>query len=184
MNRLRVLAGERVLLFGAGAMGQQLIQTLVKMGASELVVVDISEPKLQLAAQWGASRCILSSEIDAVYERNEYPYGFDVVVDATGLPQVIQQCFRFLGPAGKYLQFGVTAQNDSIQLSPFELYHKDWTLLGTMAINHTFIPAFDWVREGRVKLDHLISAVIPLEEAINYLQGPRDPNWMKVQIKL
>ncbi|WP_156389972.1 hypothetical protein [Paenibacillus sp. Root444D2] len=59
MNRLGVKAGDRAILLGAGAMGQQLIQTLVHSGVSELVVVDISTTKLELSKARGASRTIV-----------------------------------------------------------------------------------------------------------------------------
>jgi 2-desacetyl-2-hydroxyethyl bacteriochlorophyllide A dehydrogenase len=184
MNRLQLQVGERVLLFGAGAMGQQLIQSVKMAGASEVVVVDISQDKLDMALKWGATKTVLSQNVEKELGSKEYPHGFDVVIDATGIPKVIEQAFEYMGPTAKYLQFGVTPEDATVTVNPFKLYNKDWTLIGSMAINHTFIPAFHWVKEGRVKLDHLISKELSLEEAIDYLKGPRDPDLLKVQIKL
>jgi 2-desacetyl-2-hydroxyethyl bacteriochlorophyllide A dehydrogenase len=184
MNRLQLQVGDRVLLFGAGAMGQQLIQSVKMAGASEVVVVDISQDKLDMALKWGATKTVLSQNVEKELGSKEYPHGFDVVIDATGIPKVIEQAFEYMGPTAKYLQFGVTPEDATVTVNPFKLYNKDWTLIGSMAINHTFIPAFHWVKEGRVKLDHLISKELSLEEAIDYLKGPRDPDLLKVQIKL
>jgi 2-desacetyl-2-hydroxyethyl bacteriochlorophyllide A dehydrogenase len=184
MNRLKLQVGDRVLLFGAGAMGQQLVQSLKMAGASELVVVDISQDKLNLALEWGATKGVLSQQIKTELGADTYPYGFDVVIDATGIPSVIEQASDYMGPTAKYLQFGVTPENTTVKMDPFKLYHKDWTFIGSMAINHTFIPAFHWVKEGRIKVDHLISQKISLEETIDFFNGPRDPNTLKVQIKL
>ncbi|MFE1242982.1 zinc-dependent alcohol dehydrogenase family protein [Fictibacillus sp. NPDC058756] len=184
MNRLQLQVGDRVLLFGAGAMGQQLIQSVKMAGASEVVVVDISQDKLNMALKWGATKTVLSQNVEKELGSKEYPHGFDVVIDATGIPKVIEQAFEYMGPTAKYLQFGVTPEDATVTVNPFKLYNKDWTLIGSMAINHTFIPAFHWVKEGRVKLDHLISKELSLEEAIDYLKGPRDPDLLKVQIKL
>jgi threonine dehydrogenase-like Zn-dependent dehydrogenase len=69
-------------------------------------------------------------------------------------------------------------------LNPFELYNKDWTILGSMAINQTFLPAYHWVKEGRISLEPLISKIITLEETIDFLAKPKDPELLKVQIKL
>lgn len=184
MNRLQLQVGDRVLLFGAGAMGQQLVQSLKMAGASELVVVDVSEAKLTKALNSGATKGVLSKDIEKELSLDNYPFGFDVVVDATGIPQVIEQAFNYMGRAAKYLQFGVTPENSTIKLDPFKLYNKDWTILGSMAINHTFLPAFNWIKAGRVQLHDLISKEISLEETIDFLKGPRDPNLFKVQIKL
>jgi 2-desacetyl-2-hydroxyethyl bacteriochlorophyllide A dehydrogenase len=184
MNRLQLQVGDRVLLFGAGAMGQQLVQSVKMAGASELVVVDVSQDKLNMALEWGATKGVLSQNIENELSAGHYPHGFDVVIDATGIPQVIEQAFNYMGPTAKYLQFGVTAQDAKVTVNPFKLYNNDWTLIGSMAINHTFLPAYHWVKEGRVKLDHLISKEISLEETIEFFKGPRDPHTLKVQIKL
>lgn len=180
MNRLDLKVGDRVILFGAGAMGQQLVQSISRAGASELVVVDVSQEKLNMALELGATKGVLSQEL----RKEDFPHGFDVVVDVTGIPKVIEQEFDYLGPTGKYLQFGVTPQNAGITINPFKLYQKDWTLIGSMAINHTFLPAFHWVKEGRIRVEPLISKTISLEETPDFLAKPKDPDLFKVQIKI
>ena len=184
MNRLRPNAGDRALLFGAGAMGQQLIQSLVHTGVSELVVVDISEEKLALAKQWGATKTVLSQELGQHIGSGQYPRGFDIVIDATGIPAVIEQALQYIGPTGKYLQFGVTAQNSKITMSPFDLYQKDWTMIGSMAINRTFYPALLWVQEGRVQLEHLITSVISLEDVPALLTAGAGHDQLKIQVQM
>ncbi|MBD0378872.1 zinc-dependent alcohol dehydrogenase family protein [Paenibacillus sedimenti] len=184
MNRLGVKAGDKAILFGAGAMGQQLIQTLVHSGVSELAVVDISPGKLEMSKSRGATRCILSNESELTAEKNANPEGYDIVVDATGIPSVIQEALSFMGRGAKYLQFGVTPKDAVIELDPFQLYNKDWTLIGSMAINHTFLPAFQWIQSGRIDVGPLISREISLEDTLAYLKGPRDPDDLKVQIRV
>ncbi|WP_027417958.1 zinc-dependent alcohol dehydrogenase family protein [Aneurinibacillus terranovensis] len=184
MNRLQLQVGDRVILFGAGAMGQQLIQSISKAGASELVVVDVSQEKLAMALKYGATKGVLSKNLNTELSKENYPFGFDVVVDVTGIPAVIEKAFEFMGPAAKFLQFGVTPENSRIQIDPFKLYNKDWTILGSMAINFTFLPAFQWIKEGRIEVEPLISKVISLEETVDFLAKPKDPDLFKVQIKL
>ncbi|GGD48440.1 zinc-dependent alcohol dehydrogenase family protein [Paenibacillus nasutitermitis] len=184
MNRLQTKAGDRVILFGAGAMGQQLVQALIHSGASAVVVVDMSPGKLEQAVKRGATRGVLAEEAGELLHTPEYKHGFDIVVDATGIPAVIERAFAFMGPTAKYLQFGVTATDARISLSPFELYNKDWTLIGSMAINQTFLPAFHWVKEKRVELLSLISREISLDEAPAFFEQAKSPDWFKIQIKL
>ena len=180
MNRLDLKLGDRVILFGAGAMGLQLTQAIAGSGASELVVVDVSPAKLRLALELGATRAVLTGEL----KREDFPRGFDAVVDATGIPSVIEQAIDYLGPSGKFLQFGVAPQNAEIRIRPFQLYHRDLMLIGSMAINHTFLPAFHWVKEKRIRVKPLISRVITLEEAPAFLAKPKDPDLLKVQIQI
>ncbi len=184
MNRLDTKVGDRVILFGAGAMGQQLVQSLIQAGASELVVVDVSQAKLDRAVARGATKGVLSKNLEIDLAGDEYKHGFDIVVDATGIPAVIETALKYMGPTAKYLQFGVTATDAKIQISPFELYNRDWTMIGSMAINHTFLPAFHWVKEKRVEVESLISKEISLEEAVDFFNNAKDPNWFKIQIKI
>ena len=184
MNRLNLKVGDRVILFGAGAMGQQLVQSLIQAGASELVVVDVSQSKLDKAVERGASRGILNSDLQRELSADAYKHGFDVVVDATGIPAVIETALQYMGPTAKYLQFGVTAKDARIRMSPFDLYNKDWTMLGSMAINQTFLPAFQWLKEKRVEVESLISAEISLEEAVDFFNMTKNPDWFKIQIKI
>jgi 2-desacetyl-2-hydroxyethyl bacteriochlorophyllide A dehydrogenase len=184
MNRLQPAPGSTVLLFGAGAMGQQLIQALAHSGAAELAVVDVSPKKLRLAEQWGATRTILSDRLEQSGLRTDYPRGFDVVVDATGIPQVIEQALTYLGPAGKFLQFGVTDKNAKIPFSPFDLFQKDWTIIGSMATNDTFHAALQWARAGRIQLEPLITRTLPLEDVPGLLAAGAGPDDLKIQIQL
>lgn len=75
MNRLDLNVGDRVLLFGAGAMGQQLIQSLKMAGASELVVVDIDQDKLDMALSWGATKEFLPRTWKNISIRTRTPMG-------------------------------------------------------------------------------------------------------------
>ncbi|MBO9600843.1 MAG: zinc-dependent alcohol dehydrogenase family protein [Cohnella sp.] len=184
MNRLQLSPGSRTLLFGAGAMGQQLIQALIHTGVTELAVVDIADKKLTMAKQWGATKTILSERLGESAIRSEFPRGFDVVVDATGIPSVIEQALTFLGPAGKFLQFGVTAKTAAVQLNPFELFQRDWTLIGSAATNDTFLPALHWAQAGRIQLEPLVTKVVALDELPRLFEHGASPEDMKIQIKL
>jgi threonine dehydrogenase-like Zn-dependent dehydrogenase len=53
MNRLQLQAGNSVLLFGA-EWDEQLVQAVSRLGASKVIVVDVSANKLELAKSLGA----------------------------------------------------------------------------------------------------------------------------------
>lgn len=183
MNRLQMEIGSRVLLFGAGAMGLQLVQALAQNGASELTVVDMAGPKLELALQLGATRGLSIDQAEAELRHSQGADGYDIVVDATGIPAVIQQALQYMGPSAKFLQFGVAPPQASVEISPFRLYQSDWTFIGSMALNSTFLPAFQWVKEGRIRLMPLISHQISVEEAVEWFQGAKPPHALKTQIR-
>jgi 2-desacetyl-2-hydroxyethyl bacteriochlorophyllide A dehydrogenase len=164
LKRFRVWPADRVLILGAGPMGLLLVQALRHAGASTLVVSEKQPARLALAAKLGASAAVPADE-DQVARLHEQAYrGFDVVIDATGVPPVIEQAFRFLKPRGRYLQFGVTPMNAEIRLRPYDLFRHDWTLVGSFALCYTFQPAIDWLTSGVIDVDPLVSHRYALED--------------------
>src|SRR5690606_23074932 len=101
-----------------------------------------------------------------------------------GIPSVIEEALTFMGPAAKYLQFGVSNPEAVIRVNPFQLFNKDWTLLGSMAINRTFIPALHWLKERRIDVEPLVSKTLTLEEAADYFRLPKDPNELKIHVNV
>ena len=184
VNRLAPRAGQSVLLFGAGSMGQLLVQALAQSGAGELAVIDVAENKLELARKHGATSTYLAAQTPDLLARRKGRGGFDVVVDVTGLPAVIQTQFAYLAPGGTHLQFGVAPPDAAIAVSPFDIYHNDWRLIGSMAINHTFKPAMDWIAAGRFSVDPLVSEVLELSQLPEFFENGKAADVMKVQIEL
>ncbi|MGG1313177.1 zinc-dependent alcohol dehydrogenase family protein [Cohnella laeviribosi] len=182
MNQLELKVGQSVLLFGAGSMGQLLIQALSHAGAGELAVVDVAQNKLDLAKQNGATHTYLSAEIAERLASRKGHNGFDAVIDATGIPSVIESQFQYLAPKGTHLQFGVAPRGATINISPFDIYHMDWKLVGSMAINHTYKPALNWMAAGRFNTAPLISEVIRLEDVPAFFARGKAADLMKVQI--
>ncbi len=184
INRLQLQAGQSVLLFGAGSMGQLLIQALSCAGAGELAAVDVSRGKLDLALENGATAAYFADEVHSRLALRKRHRGFDVVVDVTGIPTVIQDEFQYLAPRGTHLQFGVAPLQSAVTINPFDVYHNDWRLIGSMAINHTYLAALEWLRAGRFRLAPLVSAVIGLEEVPQFFAAGKSAEAMKVQIAL
>jgi 2-desacetyl-2-hydroxyethyl bacteriochlorophyllide A dehydrogenase len=182
MHRLSPRTGERALLLGAGAMGQQWVQALAHSGISELVVVDLSDEKLSLAREWGATSTIKGNEVEHALAGREGMNGFEIVIDTTGIASVIEKSLRYIGPSGKYVQFGVTEETAVVNLRPFDLFQREWTLIGSMAVNRAFEPALAWIQAGRLQTTHLVSRELTLEEALAYFEGDRRHEDLKVQI--
>ena len=182
LNQLQMKVGQSVLVFGAGSMGQLLIQALARSGSADLTVVDVDESKLTLARSFGATHTYLSKDSASALADRMGSGGFEVVVDATGIPSVIQSAFDYLGPKGMYLQFGVAPVEERVSVSPFNIYHMDWKIVGSMAVNHTYRPALDWMGAGRFDVQALISKSIRIEDVPGFLSGGKASNLMKVQI--
>ena len=94
LDVLQLPPGADVLLFGAGPTGLILTSLLTRSGAGRLVVAAPTAAKLTLAAARGADATVLLDRSDpeaATAELHDLaPHGFDVVIDATGAPSVLE----------------------------------------------------------------------------------------------
>jgi 2-desacetyl-2-hydroxyethyl bacteriochlorophyllide A dehydrogenase len=164
LNRIRILPGNDILLFGAGPIGLLLLQALRHGGASKVVVVDKQAKRLSMAKTLGAFATVLAGP-DQKAELNSYaPHGYAVVADATGVPAVVQQAFQYIRPYGQYLQFGVTPPDATIQINPYEIYRHDWNIIGSFALLRDFHPAIAWLESGAIDVKPLVSHFLPLDD--------------------
>ena len=182
IERLRTRPGDRALVFGAGPVGCLMAQMLTAAQMADVVVVDIEEVKLLAARQSGAATFLSGPELRQQLEERTRGRGFDVVVDCTGVPEVIESTFLYAGPNARIMFFGVAPPSAEIQLRPFEVYHHDWEIIGSMAINYTFQQARDLIASGRVSVRPLLSRIAQLADVPDILGNPKDPSDLKVMI--
>jgi threonine dehydrogenase-like Zn-dependent dehydrogenase len=152
---LRAEMGARVLLYGAGTMGLMMLSLAQRAGAVSVDVVDLNADKLALADKVGCS-----SSATSAADGGEW----DVVVDCTGSPAAIQDGLARVAPGGTFLQFGVTSPDARVQLSPYDVYRREITVTGSMAVLHSFQRAVDLFAAGLLDAGLLITAQRPLEQ--------------------
>ncbi len=156
--------GDHVLIFGCGPIGLILMQLCKNYGAATLTAVDLIEEKLDLAEKLGATNTLLADDDLPVKLRGIRPEGFQVVIDATGSPPVVQSMFKHVRDRGRLLFFGVCPQNGRIEISPYEIYKRELKIYGTFALLHTALPAIDMIREKKINAEALVSHHLPLGE--------------------
>ncbi|MDP9382382.1 MAG: zinc-dependent alcohol dehydrogenase family protein [Chloroflexota bacterium] len=181
-KRLQAQPGDSVLLLGAGPMSLLWTQMLRHGNASQIVVTDLHEPRLAMARGLGASATVPAGEGQAERLHELAPHGFDVVIDVTGIPAVLQSGFDYVAPMGKVMVFGVCPLKSTITVEPFQVYNKDLTILGSMALNYTFLPAIAMLESGVVDVKPMLTHRLPLEDFTHALSLAGSRESMKVQI--
>lgn len=185
LKRVEVHPGDKALLFGAGPMGCLVMQSLLKVGVTDITVVDRSPARLELAASLGATTTITADHFNYDRAKQHAPYGFELVVDATGVPNVIEQALTYARPAGTMWVFGVAPETAMVNINPYNVFRHDLRIVGSFAVNKTFQEATALIDSGAVKVEPLISHVVPLSEfAAGLHLAEHDPNRMKVQFDL
>ena len=173
LRRLGPVFGDTVLLTGAGTMGLLLLQLLVHAGAGPVTVVDRVSERLEVARKLGAAR-VASALADLDGER------FEIAVDATGVPAVIDGAAGLIDRGGRLLVFGVSPAEASISLSPFRVYNDELTVTGSMAILRSFAPAADLIGRAVVDPRPLLSEPLPLGdfgEALRRVRAGQGIKW-------
>ena len=182
-DRARIELGSEVLILGAGPIGQLHLQASRVNGAASVTVVDMMESKLELARAHGASDTVIAdSALDAKL-RKIAPWGFDVVIDATGTARVLQESLKYVKNGGKYLVFGVCGPHEKVEISPFEIYRRDLEIIGSFAIRRTYDRAFKLIENGVVNVKGLVHEAMHVEEigrGLEMMKAGKAP--MKLQV--
>ncbi|MEL6407197.1 MAG: zinc-dependent alcohol dehydrogenase family protein [Chloroflexota bacterium] len=164
MRQMRVNPADRILIVGVGPMGLLLVQALRHSGGSLIAVTDVQPSRLKLAKDMGANFAITADAYQDKHLKEIAPEGFDIVIDATGVPKVIEKSFDYLKPRGTFLQFGVAPIGAKIEIEPYKFFRYDWTMLGTFALCYTFQPSIDWLANGVIDVSKLVSHSVPMEQ--------------------
>ncbi|PZA06119.1 MULTISPECIES: zinc-dependent alcohol dehydrogenase family protein [unclassified Meiothermus] len=183
--RLRPEPGSNALVFGAGPIGLLLMQALLAAGVAAVTVVDPVPERLALARSLGAWRTVQSGPKLSEELRDLEPHGFDVVAEATGVPSVVEAMPQYAAVGGKILIFGVAPEEATVRISPYDLFQRDLSVLGSFSLNGTVPQALAWLETGRVQVKPLISHQLSLEQlglALEYKEHPGMEGALKVLI--
>jgi D-arabinitol dehydrogenase (NADP+) len=126
LDKIAPKMGSSVLIFGAGPTGLVLAQMLRQNGGCNVVVVAPQGLKMDLAQKLGAgdkyielSRKAPEAQFDALKAEN--PYGFDIVVEATGSQKILEDSINYVRRGGKLVVYGVYSSDIRVSWSPAKI---------------------------------------------------------------
>ena len=183
LKRLRIPVGANALIYGAGPIGLLMLQLVAHGGASTVAVVDLKAEKLDIAESLGAHEVVVGDAGGDDALRAISPLGFDVVIDCTGVPSVVEHMFTHVRNEGKLLFFGVNPTEARIAVSPYDVYRKDLEIIGSFALRYTFHDAFALLQSGAVDVKPLLSDRFPIERFPEALELAGSGDAFKVQIQ-
>lgn len=175
LDRLGALIGRSVLIYGAGTMGLLLAQGVRREGAARLDVVDPRADRLSVARRVGADGVGPTAE-DLSASR------WDLVVDATGAISAIEDGLGRVARGGTFLVFGVAPAEASARFSPFRVYNDEITVIGSMAVLHSFGRAVELLASGAVDPEPLLTHRLPLDAYEDAIALVRAGEGLKVQL--
>jgi S-(hydroxymethyl)glutathione dehydrogenase/alcohol dehydrogenase len=166
----KVEPGSRVVVFGLGGIGLNVIQGARMVGASQIVGVDINPAKRALAEKFGMTDFVNPKEVDGdlvqylvSLTKGGADYSFECVGNTTLMRQALECCHKGWGTS---VIIGVAESGKEISTRPFQLVTgRNWrgSAFGG-ARGRTDVPKIvDWYMEGRIDIDSLITHTLPLE---------------------
>lgn len=177
VERADIRMGDRVLIIGAGPIGLLLSKTFALRGACEITHVDRNRERLAMAERSGAAR--VESSLEALTGDE-----FDVVVDATGVPSVMERTLPFTRPGGTVLLFGVPPNGAKLSLDAFTIFRRGLRILSSFTSVRNTQQAVRLLASGRIEVADLVSHTLPLddfEKGIGFIERG-DEGAMKVII--
>jgi threonine dehydrogenase-like Zn-dependent dehydrogenase len=158
-------AGDRVIIFGDGRLGQLIARVFQSEGRHPLLV-GRHPAKLALAAKAG---------IDTA---REPPAGqeFDIAVDATGNAQTLSEIFHLLRPRGVLILKTTSASPTTLDFSPVVV--NELRIIGSRC--GPFPRAIQALSQGVIDPRPLITAQFPLERALEAFDLARNRASLKV----
>lgn len=162
--------GDRVILFGAGAIGTFILAGLVSLVDADLTVVDFPGERLDRAMRLGATRVVpVDDDLMPALRAVVGPGGADVVIEATGAPGQLPVALELVRQGGTILGVGLPSAHQDLDVH--RLVMNEVTIATTVAhiCGEDLAPALDILATTDLG-DELVEAVYGLDEVPHQLQ--------------
>src|SRR6202163_4690971 len=166
LDQVRIPAGARVAVLGDGKLGL-LVGQVLKIHGAEVHLYGHHKDKLRIAAELG---------IDARTEKKAPAAAYDWVVDATGSSLGLVQAVKMARPRGTVIMKSTVHGLVGMDSAPIIV--NEITLVGSRC--GRFEPALRLLKNRKVRVDAMISDVLPLKSAPRAFREAAKPGVLKV----
>ena len=182
-NEADIKFGESVLVLGCGGVGLNLIQAASLKTAYPIIAIDNNPKKEQLCYKCGAN--LFNEDVNSICDGN-----VDVIIDTTGIPDVISKAINKLSGTGRLILVGQPKPNQSIEiLNAINMFNgigkKIFATQGGKTKPELDIPRYVRLYEsGLLKIDNLITNYFSLEEVNKGVDLLRSGKAGRIMIKM
>lgn len=176
--------GSSIAIIGCG-LGVLHARMAVLRACAPVIIIGDNTKRLQIAKNMGADYTIDVREVaDPVAEVMKLTdgRGVDYAIEAVGTTKTYEQAFAMLRRGGTLSAFGITGEQDIMQVRPFEFVLGEKKITGSCAgIGDDWPDAITLLANGRIDPKPLFSMKVPLEDlewSLHELR--RDPNLFKI----
>jgi L-iditol 2-dehydrogenase len=180
-----VAPGDTAVVVGCGMIGQLTIQAAKAAGFASVIGIDVDDARLAVARAAGADVVLNSQTADAPAEirARTHGRGADAVLEAVGMTAPIRTAIASVRKGGTVTLIGNFSAE--IELPLQQVVTRQIRLQGSCASAGEYPKCIDLMARGDIRVDNLISACSPLEDAASWFDRlyRREPNLMKVIVQ-
>ncbi len=178
VNTARARPGDSAVVVGCGGVGQAILLGLGLVGADPVIAVDLSDDRLALARELGATHALRGDDPDlGDHIRSITGGGADHAFEAIGRAATIEVLPSLVRRGGQAVIVGMPAEGVTVPLDPFDLADSGKSVLGC---NYgSSVPSVDFPRlarlyaSGRLPLDRLVGRTTTLDDVDGALEDLR-----------
>lgn len=156
--------GEHILVVGAGTIGIMAAIAAKEFGAS-VTICDISEEKAVNALEFGIDGSFMNRSKEELAEQTDLitgGNGFDITVEAVGLPSTFQDCIDAASFGGRVVLIGVG--KDTLDFNFTMIQKKELTIVGSRnAVKKDFQETIEFVKESHMDLLKIVTDTYKME---------------------
>ncbi|MFF3924147.1 2,3-butanediol dehydrogenase [Paenibacillus lactis] len=157
--------GDTAAIFGAGPIGLLLLQAVKAAGASEIIVVEVSDERREKALELGATHVIHPVETDAVQRIKELTDGgVDVAFDAAGVQATFLSGVSAVRKGGEFKVVSLWEQ--PVTFSPNSFVKTEARITGSYAYVNLFPEVIRLLARGIIDGNKVITSLIPLDSIV------------------
>jgi len=161
-NDAKLKIGQSIAVIGCGGVGLSVIQGAAMVSASPIIAIDIHDEKLDMAGDMGATYCL-----NFKCEHMVFP-PVDVVVECTGIPEMINKAYQITAPGGRLILAGQPRHDQEVVIHGMRQHYQGKVVLdsqGGLTDPAVDIPRYlRLYRAGKLKLDERITHRFPLTQ--------------------
>lgn len=159
VSRANIQPGEKVLIVGAGTIGV-LAAAAARAAGAEVYISDIADKKLDYAVEkFGLAGKILNDSPEHFHEavaKITNGNGFDVTIEAVGLPATFLLCIDAAAFGARVVQIGVGKKNADFDFTL--LQKKELNVYGSRnALQKDFLALIDLVKAGKANIERVVT---------------------------
>jgi len=168
LDKLNPQVGIDVLLLGAGPTGLILAQLLKLNGAHKVTIAANKGIKMDIAKDLDAGDVYIELDRqnpEAQWEqlKKDNPYGFDVVVEATGVEKLANESINYVRRGGTLMIYGVYEDKARVHWPPSKIFGDEITIIGSFSQTYCFPRAVAYLDSGKIRTKGMVTDKFSLD---------------------